>query len=163
MNTKNFTVFLLECLAGTIIGFLIYRNYPVIGAWSLFSIILVLAPDKKDAVSLALNRVKANLIGALIALMISIFHPISLPILCLGVALSMLLCKWLNLEAVTKSAIVAIMIIAMHVPGQNFYEIALERAFGVLLGCLIGVMVTWAFHYLSIYTGWIVGKVKKES
>lgn len=59
---KDFIVFMVECLIGTIIGFVLYRLYPVIGAWSLFSIILVLAPDRKDAMTLAISRIKANLI-----------------------------------------------------------------------------------------------------
>jgi len=149
---KDFILFMVECLIGTVIGFVLYRLYPVIGAWSLVSIILVLSPDRKDAMNLATNRIKANLVGALIGLAISFFHPISLTMICAGIAVGMLLCEWLKLKTVTKSSIVAILIITMHEPGQYFWNIALERAFGVMLGCIIGVILTYFFHIARVHS-----------
>lgn len=143
---KDLLVFIMECLTGTVIGFILYRLYPAVGAWCLFSIILVLAPDKKDALTLALNRIKANLVGALIGLIISFFHPVNLLTICIGIASAMVVCELLKLNAVVKSAIVAILIITMHVPGEVFWDIALERAGGVMLGCIIGVVITYVFH-----------------
>jgi len=102
-ENKNSLFFILECVLGIVIGFVLYRFYPVIGSWCLFSIILVLAPDRKDALTLATNRIKANLIGAFIGIRISYFHPVSLPVICIGVAVAMLICEWLKLQTVTKS------------------------------------------------------------
>jgi uncharacterized membrane protein YgaE (UPF0421/DUF939 family) len=159
---RNFLFYLLECLAGTVIGFIIYRFYPVIGAWSLFSIILVIAPDRKDVLTLAANRIKANLLGALVGLALSYFYPVSLPMICTGIAVAMLLCEWLKLSAVTKSAIVAILIITMHEPGRSFWNIALERASGVLLGCIIGVVLTHIFHTSRAQSSRIFSKIKER-
>jgi len=159
---KNFLFFILECLVGTIIGFTIYRAYPVVGAWSLFSIILVLAPDRKDAISLATNRIKANLIGALVGLLLFYFQPVTLPIMCVSIAVAMLLCEWLKLSSVTKSAIVALLIIAMHEPGKFFWGIALERAGGVMLGCIIGVLLTYIFHSTRTHASKVMRKLRER-
>lgn len=159
---KDFITFIVECLIGTVIGFLLYRYYPVIGAWSLFSIILVLAPDRKDAMALASNRIKANLIGAFIGLIVSYFHPVSLLMICLGVAVAMTLCEWANLKAVTKSAVVAILIITMHEPGQYFWNIAMERAGGVMLGCIIGVIITYVFHVARLHYAKTLQRIRRK-
>lgn len=159
---KDFIIFIVECLLGTVIGFLLYRFYPVIGAWSLFSIILVLAPDRKDAMTLATNRIKANLVGASMGLIVSYFHPVSLLMICIGVAIAMAMCEWLKLKTVTKSAIVAILIITMHEPGQYFWNIALERAGGVMLGCIIGVIITYLFHIARLHSSRAVQRIRRR-
>ena len=157
---KDFIVFMAECLIGTVIGLVLYRIYPVIGAWCLFSIILVLSPDRKDAMTLAINRIKANLIGASIGLAISYFHPVSLITMCIGIAVAMAICEWFHLKAVTKTAIVAILIITMHAPGEYFWNIALERAFGVMLGCVIGVIITYFFHIARVHSTRTIQKIR---
>jgi uncharacterized membrane protein YccC len=62
-KTSDLLLFVLVCLLGTVIGFFLYRISPVLGQWCLFSILLVLAPDRKDVMPLAMNRIKANLVG----------------------------------------------------------------------------------------------------
>lgn len=158
---KDFIVFVVECLIGTVTGFLLYRIYPVIGAWSLFSILLVLAPDRKDAMVLASNRIKANLVGATIGLGISYMHPVGLMTICLGITVAMVVCEWLKLKAVTKSALVAILIITMHEPGLYFWNIALERAGGVMLGCIIGVVITYSFHIARIHSSKTYHRIRR--
>lgn len=160
---KNFLLFMVECLIGTIIGFVLYRVYPVIGAWCLFSIILVLAPDRKDAMTLAISRIKANLVGASVGLAISYFHPVSLIMICTGIAVAMGICELLKLRTATKSAMVALLIITMHAPGEYFWNIALERAFGVMLGCVIGVIITYFFHLARFHSARIVQRIRRKS
>lgn len=159
---KNFIIYAVECLLGTAIGFTLYKFYPVIGAWTLFSIILVLSPDRKDAMTLARNRIKANLIGAFIGLIIFYFHPVNLLTICIGIAVAMTLCEWLKLKTVTKSAIIAILIITMHEPGQHFWNIALERAGGVMLGCGIGIMITYLFHIARYHSSATFRRIRRR-
>jgi uncharacterized membrane protein YgaE (UPF0421/DUF939 family) len=159
---KHFLFFVLECLVGTIIGFIIYLLFPVVGAWSLFSIILVLAPDRKDAISLAKNRIRANLIGALVGLLLCYFQTVTLPLICVGIIIAMLLCEWLKLNAVSKSAIVAILIITMHDHGRYFWDIAVERAGEVMLGCIIGVLLTYIFHSTRTHASKVMRKFRER-
>lgn len=152
MKTKqaDFLLYILKCLIGTIIGFYLYRLYPTIGAWCLISIILVLAPDRNDAMNLASTRIKANLVGAAIGLTLFYIHPINLLMICIGVAVTVVACELLKLQAATRSAAVALLIITMHEPGQYFWDIALERAAGVVGGCVVGMLITYIFH-LAIF------------
>jgi uncharacterized membrane protein YgaE (UPF0421/DUF939 family) len=146
---KKFTdklLFIIECLIGTAIGFSLYRLYPTVGAWCLFSILLVLSPDRKDAMALATTRIKANLVGAAIGLALFYIHPINLLMVCLGIAATIIACEILNLQTAMRSATIAVLIITLHEPGQYFWDVALERAGGVILGCIIGVIITYIFH-----------------
>lgn len=151
ISKKNFDylIYILECLTGVVIGLTIYKFFPVIGGWCLFSIVLVISPDRKDATSVAINRIKANVVGAAIGLILYYFSPINIAMICAGIAVGMICCELFKLQAVTRSTTVAILIITMHEPGPNFWNVALERAGGVIIGCLIGVALTFIFH-LSI-------------
>lgn len=142
----NFFWFLLECLVGTAIGYAIYRVYPILGQWCLISIILVISPDRKDSINLALNRIKANFIGCSIGLLLFFIQPPNLWMISLGIVSALAVCELTKLQSVNRTAIIAILIITMHEPGQHFWDIALERAGGVFAGCLIGVLLTYVFH-----------------
>jgi len=107
---------------------------------------LVLAPDDKDAMNLATNRIIANVVGACIGLALFYIHPINLFMICIGIAASILVCELLKLQTATRSAGVALLIITMHEPGQYFWDVALERAGGVISGCIIGIILTYLFH-----------------
>jgi uncharacterized membrane protein YgaE (UPF0421/DUF939 family) len=115
----------------------------------LFSILLVLSPDRKDAMNLAMNRITANLIGAGIGLALFALYPINLMMICLGIAAALIVCEWFKLQAVNRSAMIAVLIITMHEPGQHFWDVAVHRAAGVVLGCLVGVMLTYCFHHIT--------------
>ncbi|OKS84773.1 FUSC family protein [Mucilaginibacter polytrichastri] len=143
---SNLLFYILKCLIGTAIGFYLYRLYPTLGAWCLISIILVLSPDDKDAMSLATNRIIANLVGAFIGLTLFYIHPINLLMICIGITASIIVCELLKVQTATRSAGVALLIITMHQPGQYFWDVALERAGGVVSGCIIGMLITYVFH-----------------
>jgi len=142
----DFLLYILKCLIGTAIGFYLYRLYPTVGAWCLISIILVLAPDRIDAMNLAATRIKANLVGAAIGLTLFYIHPINLLMICIGIVVTIVACEFLKLQPATRSAGVAVLIITMHEPGQYFWDIALERAAGVVGGCIVGMLITYVFH-----------------
>lgn len=150
LNEKQFFFiwYLLECLLGTAIGYGLYKIHPTVGAWSLFSIILVLAPDRQDAMNLALTRIKANLIGATVGLILFFSHPINFVMVLLGILLTLIACELLKLQSASRTAMISVLIITLHEPGPHFYDIALERAGGVFAGCLIGVFLTYLFHVL---------------
>lgn len=146
----NFLSYTIQCLIGTGIGFYLTTKFPSIGHWGLFSIILVIAPERKDALLLAFNRIKANFIGASVGLLIFAFPPVNLLMVSLGIAVVCLICEVLKLQAVSRSAIIALLIITLHEPGQHFWDVAIERAMGVFVGCVIGILVTYAFHHILI-------------
>ena len=143
---SDFVMYILKCLIGVAVGFYLYRKYPEMGTWCLISIVFVLSPDRKDAMKLALVRIEGNLVGAGIGLALFFIHPMNLLTLSLGVTLTIITCSLLKLQEVTRSAAVAVIIILLHQKGQYFWDVAFERAGGVLGGCLIAMMITYAFH-----------------
>lgn len=158
---RSLLLYIAECVAGTAIGFYIYSVYPTIGAWCLISIILVLAPDRKDAMTLAKTRIKANLVGAAIGLIIFFIHPVNLLMICIGITSSIIACELLKLQPATRSAAIAVLIITMHESGKHFWNVALERAGGVLAGCVIGMLITWSFHAIIIRSKKAIRKIGK--
>ncbi|WP_419800725.1 FUSC family protein [Mucilaginibacter sp.] len=146
----DFLLYVAKCLIGTVIGFVIYRAYPEGGAWSLVSILLVISPEGKDAINLAEVRIKANLVGAGTGLLLFFLHPPALVMICLGVVIVLIICELLKLQVATRSALASVIIICIHESGKYFYQVALERAAGVILGCLIALLITYLVHYKSL-------------
>ena len=151
---SDFFMYIIKCLIGVAIGFYLYRKYPEIGTWCLISIVSVLSPDRKDAMKLALVRIEGNLVGAGIGLALFFIHPMNLLMLSLGVTLTIITCSLLKLQEVIRSAAVAVIIILLHQKGQYFWDAALERAGGVLVGCLIAMLITYTFHATSTKFKW---------
>jgi uncharacterized membrane protein YgaE (UPF0421/DUF939 family) len=149
MNQRNkgLLIYILKCAIGTITVFSIsslihYKNV----AWSLISVLLVLSPEGKDAISLAVSRIKANVIGAAAGLACL---PIAAPnmwTISLAIAATLFLCHLLNLDAAARSALAASVIIMLHPEGSHLWSTAIERLIAVFSGCALGLAVTFMFH-----------------
>lgn len=136
-----------KCVAGALLVFLIahlmnYHDY----IWCLISVMLVLSPDGTDAVSLAMSRIKANLVGAGAGLLMLLVHPSAVVMVSGGIAITVAACTLLKLEASTRSALAATIIVTLHEAGKHIWDTALERVLSVLAGCLLGLVVTFIFH-----------------
>ncbi len=146
----DFLLYVLKCLIGAAVGFFIYRAFPEGGAWTLVSILLVLSPEGKDAINLAEVRIKANLVGAGTGLLLFFIHPPAFIMICLGVIIVLVICELLKLQVATRSALASVVIICIHESGKYFYQVALERAGGVVGGCLIALLITYLVHYKTL-------------
>lgn len=113
---------------------------------SLISLILVLTPDSKEAVPLAIIRMKANLCGLAAAMASLAAGPMSLLTLCLALILCIIFCHLFKAMVGSRSAMAAAIIILWHPPGQHLWDTAVERLVAVFLGCAIGLAVTLLFH-----------------
>ena len=136
-----------KCIAGALLVFLIahllhYADY----IWCLISVMLVLSPDGTDAVSLAMSRIKANLVGAGAGLLMLVVHAPTVVMVSGGIAITVAVCTLLKLEASTRSALAATIIVTLHEAGRHVWDTALERIVAVLAGCLLGLVVTFIFH-----------------
>lgn len=146
----DFLLYVLKCLIGAAIGFFIYRAFPEGGAWTLVSILLVLSPEGKDAIKLAEVRIKANLVGAGTGLMLFFIHPPAFIMVCLGVVIVLVVCEFLKLQVATRSALASVVIISIHETGHYFWQVAIERAGGVVGGCMIALLITYIVHYKTL-------------
>lgn len=144
---KRIILYIAKCVTGVLIAFLLakllhYNDY----IWCLISIILVLSPDAKDAVPQASNRIKANLVGAASGFTLLLFH-VSPEITVSGaVIITIIICFSTKLEAATRTALAATIIVTIHENGKSIWDVALERMVAVVAGCIIGILITLIFH-----------------
>ena len=149
MNRRSlFLIYLLECGVGVCIGFYCFHKNAEIGGWVLVSTVMVLAPDKEDAIKFAFNRIKANLVGAVVGLLLTYIHSPNVYTIAFGVVLAALLCEILHIRSAIRSATVSIVLISLTPSGRKFYEVACERALGVAAGCTIAMLLTIIIHAL---------------
>jgi uncharacterized membrane protein YgaE (UPF0421/DUF939 family) len=150
MNNRTImtAVYAGKCVAGILLCYLIsiffsqWIDYP----WSLLSVVLVLSPEGKDAVELALTRIKANVVGALTGLLILFLQvpaPWNIP---LGAVLSLFACDRFKLNEGARSTLAAMIIILLHQEGTHLWDSALSRVCAVFVGCLLGLVITYIFH-----------------
>jgi uncharacterized membrane protein YgaE (UPF0421/DUF939 family) len=115
-------------------------------SWCLISSVLVLSPEGKDSVELALTRIKGNFVGAscgLIMLALQIESPYNI---ILATALSLIVCDQLKLNAGARSTLAAAVIVLLHQEGTHIWDGALGRVIAVIAGCIISLAITFLFH-----------------
>jgi uncharacterized membrane protein YgaE (UPF0421/DUF939 family) len=163
-RTRSFLIYAAKCVTGTLVVFLlsllIHYNDP---GWCLISVILVLSPDGKDTVSLVFTRIKANLVGAGVGLLCLLLFSFNMWSLSLGLVISLSLCYLFKLDAGARSAMAATIIIMLHQEGKNVWSTAIERVIAVVTGCVLGLIITFAFHYNSRINAPVKSKTGEEA
>jgi uncharacterized membrane protein YccC len=141
-----------KCVTATLIVFMLSLlvNYHDIG-WCLISVILVLSPDGRDALSLAITRIKANLVGASVGLVCLLIAPANMLTVSIALFITLSLCYFFRFDAAVRSALAATIIIMLHEEGKHVWDTAIERVIAVLAGCILGLVITYVFHFKSRY------------
>ena len=147
---KNLILYIAKCVTGSALVFFLswVFNYPDI-TWCLISVILVLTPESNEAIPLAITRIKANLIGGVTSFLFLLILPPNAVTIILVITISILACYFFNLMAGSRAAIAAVIIIMFHgikYSDLSFWAVTLERIFSVIVGCIIGLLVTIIFH-----------------
>ena len=144
-------IYLIKCVVGILLAYELTTLLQLkdIASWCLLSTLLVLAPDTKDSYKLAITRIKANLVGAGVGFLILTVYTNGMIWVLIGVILAITICYLLKIETGARSAAVAIIIILMHDELHHWWEVAVDRAFGVLLGCFLGMAITFIFHQIE--------------
>lgn len=151
---SQFAIYLLRCLIGFLIGYYLMLQFPKFDLfWTLISIILVISPEEKNAALLTTERVISNLIGSVSGLIVY-FLPINELIkISLAIVLAVMICRLFQLMKVVRSAVVAVLIILIE--HKSGVLTPFERFLTVLIGCLIGLIVT-------LSTTLIINQLKKK-
>jgi uncharacterized membrane protein YccC len=153
LSYKQFTrafVYIAKCVTGVIIVFTLsylFHYYDI--SWCLISVMLVLSPDGKDAMMLAMTRIKANVTGGIASFLCLIFGVPSMVTIGLAIGIAISLCYIFKIMAASRSALAAVIIIMLHQSGGPDYHLwstALQRCAGVTAGCLLGLFITFIFH-----------------
>lgn len=151
-RNKTLAIYAAKCVTGIFLCFpiFIFLNHWVDYTWSLISVMLVLSPEGKDALDLALTRIKANFVGAGTGILILLLHISSPWNLAAGAIISLFICDRLTLNAGARSTLAAMIIILLHqegtIAGTHLWDSALSRIVAVVIGCLLGLLITYVFH-----------------
>lgn len=154
LSTRNKTlaIYAAKCVTGILLCFpiFVFLSDWIDYTWSLISVILVLSPEGKDSLELALTRIKANFVGAATGLIILLTHISSPWNLAAGAIISLFLCDRLKLNAGARSTLAAMIIILLHQEGTQagtpLWNSALSRIVAVVSGCFLGLLITYVFH-----------------
>lgn len=151
LRYKTLMIYTAKCITGIILCFYIsslLREW-VDYTWCLISVVLVLSPEGKDALELALTRIKANLVGAATGILILLLQIPSPWNIAAGAAISLFVCDQLKLNTGARSTLAAMIIILLYQEGgTHVWDSSLSRIIAVILGCLLGLIITYVFHSL---------------
>ena len=126
----------------------LYRIFPQHQmSWSIVSVLLVLAPEHGDSVRFAFDRIKANVIGAMIGLTAFLSNLPEAIALGAAVTATILVCYFLKLKAPSRSALAAVVIVLIQEESEHTARAAAERMMCVIIGCVVGLLVTFLFSF----------------
>jgi len=141
-------IYILQCIIGLCITYTLYKCFPQHQFyWSMISAVLVIAPDGKGSNQLAFDRMKANILGSSIGLLLFLIHQPNLFLISIAVILTIITGTLLKLNTALRSALAAVVIVMIHEEEKSStWHIAVERMGCVILGCTIGLLITLAFN-----------------
>jgi uncharacterized membrane protein YgaE (UPF0421/DUF939 family) len=144
-------IYILQCVIGLCISYTLYKCFPQHQFyWSMISTVLVIAPDGKGSNQLAFDRMKANILGSSIGLLLFLIHQPNLFLISIAVVLTIIIGTLLKLNTALRTALSAVIIVMIHEEGKSStWHIAIERMGCVILGCIIGLLITIAFNSFS--------------
>lgn len=144
---KRLLLYIAKCVSGCLIMFLMGQALTWLDiSWVLISMLLVLSPDSTEAVPLAIVRVKANMVASFVTILMLLVSPHPMMGICVAVAITIISCHALKLMAGSRAALAAVIIIAMHPVGEHLWNTAIVRVFSVVTGCMLALLLTFAFH-----------------
>ena len=158
-------IYIAKCVSGVLLCSLLslFFSQWVDYTWSLISVVLVLSPEGKDAVELSLTRIKANLVGASVGLLM-LLSQVPWPWnIAIGAALALFICDRLKLNAAARSTLAAVIIILLQPESQTLWSSAINRIGAVITGCVLGLLITFVFHsFIKIETPAMNSEAEKK-
>jgi uncharacterized membrane protein YgaE (UPF0421/DUF939 family) len=153
-NNRQLLIYIVECIIGLCICYTMYTYFPQHQFfWSMVSVVLVIAPDGKNSNQLAFDRMKANILGSSIGLLLFLIHHPNLFLICIGVILTIAIGTFLKLNTAMRSSLSSLVIVMIHEEQQNStWHVAFERMGCVIFGCIVGLLITITFNFLGSAT-----------
>lgn len=146
---KAFLFYMLKCLLGAGICYSLFILFPSMPFyWSIVSVLLVLAPADEEAMRFALDRMKANIIGATIGLLVFVLFSVSFISMMIGILLTIAVCTLINSGPAVRTALAALVIVLVQEGEQNNWLSAFSRMFCVCLGCFVAISLISLFKFI---------------
>lgn len=150
---KDFLVYAAKCAVGTLIiltvtGIIEGLTYHDT-IWCLLSMLLILSPDGTDSLTLAFNRIMANILGGGVGLIFLTLMPqmMDIWVVILVITTTLAIGYVCKVDASIRSALVAAIIITMPQDAVQSFNTPIERLIAVFSGCFVGVLITIIFHF----------------
>jgi uncharacterized membrane protein YgaE (UPF0421/DUF939 family) len=144
----EFYEYLIKCLVGVTLGYLLWETFPRESGqsyWLLISVLLSITHDNNSKV--AHDRMKGNIVGSITGLLAFLLHkPANLVTICIGVALTIILCFRLHLIGVCRTALVGFIIVILYEEQHSSWMGAVYRVASVILGCVLGLAINYVFR-----------------
>lgn len=140
---KDFIIYASKCVVGLFITYTLYELFPKHQFfWSVISVLLAFSPDDKGSRQVAYDRMKANILGSVVGIIIFLMHLPNIFLMALGVLLTILIATALNIQSTTRSALAAVTIVLLYEKENASFRFAFERMICVIIGCLIALLLT---------------------
>jgi uncharacterized membrane protein YgaE (UPF0421/DUF939 family) len=147
--SKQEWFYVLKCIVGAAICYWLYAAFPQYPFfWSIISVVLVLSPenDKK----LPYIRIEGNFLGSVVGLLVFFLPFPTLVLLCLGISLTIIIGLLLQLKMSVRTAVAATIIVLFQEQSAHRWGVALQRVGCVLVGCVVGFVITLVFTRLEM-------------
>ena len=139
------TLYATRCIIGVVICYILFIYFPSLPfQWSVVSVVVAISPDNSP--QLAVDRMKANLLGCAIGFALFFVHEPNLLMLCIGIILVIISGLSLQLQGSIRSALAAIVVLMVDSTHEHDWRLALGRLSCVIIGCLIALLVTIGFN-----------------
>ena len=152
VSTLEFCEYNVKCLVGVTLGYVLYKAFPQYSGqylWLLISILLSITHDNNSKV--AFDRMRGNVLGSAVGLFAYFLHnPPNLLTICIGVATTIAICFKLKLIGVSRTALVAFIIVVLYAESHSSWDGAVYRMASVVVGCLIGLIINFVFRRIVI-------------
>jgi uncharacterized membrane protein YccC len=144
---KNLLLYITKCVAAVSLIYFLSSlfHYSDIG-WCLISAVLVLSPNAKEALPVALTRIAANLVGSASILLCLLGGLPNVVTLSLAYCLAITAYFLFHLMNASRTALAAVTIIMLHPTEAHLWDNSLERVLSVVTGCIGALIITLAFH-----------------
>ena len=140
----SIVLYIVKCIVGFSICYALYLAFPQHQFyWSMLSVLLVISPEEDLSHRLAFDRMKANLLGSTVGIVVFLGHVPALVGMCLGIVIVIAAGMMLNISNATRSALASLVIVLMHEQQESSWNIAVERMLCVIAGCVIAIAVTY--------------------
>ncbi len=140
-------LYVLRCLTGVVVCYVLYRQFPQYPFhWSLVSVVVATSPESSNR--LAYDRMKANLLGGAVGLVLYFMDFPTLLLLCVGIVATILIGTLIRLNNATRAAMAALIIVLLQEEQVKDWSLVLQRVACVFVGCIVALLITLMFNML---------------
>jgi uncharacterized membrane protein YgaE (UPF0421/DUF939 family) len=145
-STAN-AVYIIKCLTGILICYGLYKyipQYPFY--WAMVSASVSLSID--NSTDQAFNFMKSNILGCAVGITLYPLHLPEILILSIGIVSTICIGIALNITETLRSALVSLGIVIVKEEQEKHWFVALERVTCIIVGCVVGLLVTVFFSFI---------------